>query len=234
MLKIDNLKVKIGNLKIIQGLSLEIREGEIVSLMGANGAGKTTLMRAISGIGHISSGKMEFLGKDITRWSSKKIVEEGLIQIPEGRQLFPLMTVKENLEIGAHVKRARSRSKENLDYVYSIFPELKDMSKKPAGNLSGGQQQMVAIGRGLMADPRLLILDEPSIGLSPLMTQRVFEAVCQINKKGVAIFIAEQNIHDVLEIADRAYVIEQGVIRAEGTAAEMTKNDRIKEMYLGL
>lgn len=234
MLTITDLHVNIGNLKIIQGVSLEVRGGEVVSLMGANGAGKTTLMRAISGLGHIVSGKMEFEGQDITHATSQEIVEAGLIQIPEGRQLFSLMSVKENLEIGAHTKRAKAKMAENLDYVYTLFPELKEMSSQAAGNLSGGQQQMVAIGRGIMADPKLLILDEPSIGLSPIMTQKVLKAVIDIHVRGVSVLIAEQNIHDVLKIAHRAYVLEQGVIRASGTAQEMMANDEIKAMYLGL
>ena len=234
MLKITDLRVRIGSLKIIQGVSLEVRDGEIVSLMGANGAGKTTLMRAVSGLGHITGGRMEFLGQEITHWTSEKIVEAGLIQIPEGRQLFSLMTVREHLEIGAHTRRARQRLRENLEYVYSLFPELKEMSAQPAGNLSGGQQQMVAIGRGIMAAPRLLILDEPSIGLSPLMTKKVLDAIIQINRKGVAILIAEQNIFDVLKIASRAYVLEQGVIRASSSAEEILNSEEIKTMYLGL
>jgi len=234
MLKITNLLVKRGNLQIIQDVSMEVKEGETVSLMGANGAGKTTLLRALSGIGNIISGKVEFLGQDITHLTADKIVEAGLIQIPEGRQLFPVMSVYENLKIGANSKEAKAKAAENLEYVYSIFPELKDMGKKAAGDLSGGQQQMVAIGRGLMAAPKLLILDEPSIGLSPLMTQRVLEAVRQINTKGVAVLIAEQNIYDVLEIAGRAYVLEQGKIRFSGTADEIRSSDRIREMYLGI
>jgi branched-chain amino acid transport system ATP-binding protein len=234
MLTIENLHVMIGNLHIIQGVSLEVHEGEIVSLMSANGAGKTSLMRTISGLGHITEGKMTFLGEDITHASSERIVEAGLIQVPEGRQLFSLMSVKENLEIGAYTKRARAKMRENMEVVYSIFPELKEMSAQAAGNLSGGQQQMVAIGRGLMADPRLLILDEPSVGLSPIMTRKVLEAVLLVRKRGVAVLIAEQNIHDVLRIADRAYVLEQGMIRASGTAKEMLENEEIKAMYLGM
>lgn len=234
MLNVTDLYVNIGNLKIIQGVSLKVEGGDLVSLMGANGAGKTTLMRAFSGLGHIVSGKVEFDGQDMTHATSQEIVEAGLIQVPEGRQLFSLMTVRENLEIGARTKRAKAKLKDNLEYVYTLFPELKEMSARAAGNLSGGQQQMVAIGRGIMEDPRLLILDEPSIGLSPIMTQTVFKAVMDIHKRGVAVLIAEQNIHDVLKIATRAYVLEQGVIRASGTAQEMMANDEIKVMYLGL
>lgn len=234
MLTIKDLKVKRGNLSIIRGVSLDVTEKEVVSLMGGNGAGKTTLMRAISGVGHITGGTVKFLGEDITCWPPEKIVDEGLVQIPEGRKLFPLMSVKDNLEIGAHAKRSRKKAVDNLEYVYSIFPELKEINGKPAGNLSGGQQQMVAIGRGLMADPKLLILDEPSIGLSPLMTSRVLDAVKQIREKGVAVLIAEQNVYDVLQIAQRAYIIEQGVIRASGSAEEILKSGEIRAMYLGL
>lgn len=234
MLTITDMHVGIGNLKIIQGISLEVRGGEIVSLMGANGAGKTTFLRALSGLGDITGGTVEFEGQDITHATSQEIVEAGLIQIPEGRQLFPLMSVKENLEIGAHTNRAKARMKENLEYVYTLFPELKEMNSQAAGNLSGGQQQMVAFGRGIMADPKLLILDQPSIGLSPIMTQKVFKAVIDIHIRGVSVLIAEQNIHDVLKIAHRAYVLEQGLIRASGTAKEMAENAKIKAMYLGL
>lgn len=233
MLTITDLHVCIGNLKIIQGISLEVRRGEIVSLMGANGVGKTTFMRALSGLGQITGGTVEFEGQDITHATSQEIVEAGLIQVPEGRQLFSLMSVKENLEIGAHTKRAKVRMKENLEYVYTLFPELKEMNSQAAGNLSGGQQQMVAVGRGLMADPKLLILDQPSIGLSPIMTQKVLKAVIDIHIRGVSVLIAEQNIHDVLKIAHRAYVLEQGLIRASGTAQEMAENSDIKAMYLG-
>ena len=234
MLTITDMHIGIGNLKIIQGISLEVRGGEIVSLMGANGVGKTTFMRALSGLGDITGGTVEFEGQDITHATSQEIVEAGLIQIPEGRQLFPLMSVKENLEIGANTNRAKAKMKENLEYVYTLFPELKEMNSQAAGNLSGGQQQMVAFGRGIMADPKLLILDQPSIGLSPIMTQKVFKAVIDIHIRGVSVLIAEQNIHDVLKIAHRAYVLEQGLIRASGTAQEMAENAEIKAMYLGL
>lgn len=234
MLKINDLYVKCGNLSIIQGVSLEIKEGEIVSLMGANGAGKTTLMRALSGLGQIAGGKVIFDGQDITGASSEKIVKYGLIQVPEGRKLFSLMSVRENLEIGAFTKQARNAANKNLEFVYSVFPELKEMNNVPVGNLSGGQQQMVAIGRGIMADPKLLILDEPSIGLSPLVTQKVFDAVKKINENGVTVLITEQNIYDVLSFAQRAYVLEQGRIGISGTAQEILQDDAVKQMYLGM
>lgn len=234
MLNIKNLSVKKGDLSIISDVSLNVKDGEIVSLMGANGVGKTTLVRAISGLETITSGSIEFDGTDITLFSSEKVVRKGIIQIPESRKLFPAMSVKENLEIGAYTKRAKEKMADNLEYVYSLFPELEKFSKMPAGNLSGGQQQMVAVGRGIMAEPRLLILDEPSIGLSPFMTRLVINAVEQINKRGTGILIAEQSIHDVLRIADRAYVLEQGTIRMEGTAQKIKNNEEIKVMYLGM
>lgn len=233
MLKLKDLHVKCGNLHIIQGVSLDVGPGEVVSLMGANGAGKSTLMRAISGLGQITGGSIEFMGEDMTKWSTERIVKAGLIQVPEGRKLFSLMSVRENLELGAYTKEARSEMRANLDYVYSLFPELVEMSSMPVGNLSGGQQQMVAIGRGIMAKPKLLMLDEPSIGLSPLMTQRVLDAVRQIHGRGVSVLIAEQNIYDVLKIAGRAFVLQQGRIGASGTAEEILNNEQIKSMYLG-
>ena len=234
MLKVNDLHVNRGSYPIIHGVSLEVETGEIVSLMGANGAGKTTLMSALSGVGNITGGQVLFEDQDITKWTSDKIVEAGMIQIPEGRHLFPLMSVRENLEIGSNTERAKKARKDNLEYVYTIFPELQSMSTTPAGNLSGGQQQMVAIGRGIMAAPKLLILDEPSIGLSPLMTQRVLEVVKKINEKGVSILISEQNIHGVLKIADRAYILEQGKIQISGTAQEIAESDDVKAAYLGL
>lgn len=234
MLKIKDLYVKCGSLSIIQGISMEIQAGEVVSLMGGNGAGKTTLMRAVSGLGEISGGRIEFFGEDITKWSAEQIVKAGLVQVPEGRMLFSLMSVRENLEIGACTKQARLKMNSNLEYIYAMFPELETLSAMPVGNLSGGQQQMVAIGRGIMADPKLLILDEPSIGLSPLMTQRVLDAVKCINERGVSVLIAEQNIYDVLKLAQRAYVIKQGKIGISGTAQEILTNNEIKSMYLGI
>ncbi len=234
MLNIENLYVKCGDLNIIQGVSMKAKAGEVVALMGANGAGKTTLMRAISGLGIITDGKIEFCGEDITHWTAEKIVKAGLIQVPEGRKLFSLMSVKENLDVGVYTAEAKRKAADNLEYVYTLFPELKDMSTVPVGNLSGGQQQMVAIGRGIMASPKLLILDEPSIGLSPIVTKHVFDAVKQIHEKGVSVMIAEQNIHDVLKLSKYAYVLEQGRVGMHGTAKEISENDSIRAMYLGI
>ncbi len=234
MLEIKNLFVNYGNLSIIQDLSMTIAEKEIVALIGANGMGKTTLVRAISKLNHISGGTMTFDGADITHATTDKVVEMGIIQVPEGRKLFPQMSVRENLEMGAYAKRARGKEKENLEYVYSVFPELKSMEKNACGNLSGGQQQMVAIGRSIMACPKLLILDEPSIGLSPITTQKMFEAIRLINKKGISILITEQNVHDVLAMADRAYVMQQGKIALEGDAKAISSDEELKKIYIGM
>lgn len=234
MLEIKNLCVNYGTVGIIQDVSLTVGDAEIVALIGANGTGKTTLVRAISKINGISGGKIFFCGEDITDAAADKVVEAGIIQVPEGRKLFAQMSVRENLEMGAFAKRARGKEKENLEYVYSVFPELKSMEKKACGNLSGGQQQMVAIGRSIMACPKLLILDEPSIGLSPITTQHMFEAIRLINKNGISVLITEQNVHDVLKMANRAYVMQQGKIAMSGNAAEIAANDELKKIYLGL
>lgn len=234
MLEIRNLFVGYGKVNIIQDVSMLVDSGEIVALIGANGTGKTTLVRAISKLNKINGGSILFDGEDITDLSADKIVEKGIIQVPEGRKLFAQMSVRENLEMGAFSKRARSKEKENLEYVYTVFPELKSMEKQACGNLSGGQQQMVAIGRSIMAEPKLLILDEPSIGLSPITTQHMFEAIETINKKGIGILITEQNVHDVLKMASRAYVMQQGRIALEGKSKEISESENLKKIYLGM
>lgn len=234
MLEVKNLYVNIGNLSIIQDVSLNVGNGEIVALIGANGMGKTTLVRAISKLNGIKSGKMFFKGEDITDLTADKIVEKGIIQVPEGRKLFPQMSVKENIEMGAYAKRARAKEKENLEYVFSVFPELVSMQKQACGNLSGGQQQMVAIARSIMASPELLILDEPSIGLSPIATQKMFDAIELINKSGIGILITEQNVQQVLKMADTAYAMQQGKIALSGKASEIAANDELKKIYIGM
>ncbi len=234
MLEIKNLYVNIGNLSIIQDVSLTVGDGEIVALIGANGMGKTTLVRAISKLNSIKSGKIFLDGEDITDLSADKTVEKGIIQVPEGRKLFPQMSVIENIEMGAYAKRARAKEKENLEYVFTVFPELKAMLKQACGNLSGGQQQMVAIARSIMASPSLLILDEPSIGLSPIATQKMFEAIGLINKSGIGILITEQNVQQVLKMADTAYAMQQGRIALSGKASEIAANDELKKIYIGM
>ncbi len=234
MLEINNLYVNIGNLSIIQDVSLTVGDGEIVALIGANGMGKTTLVRAISKLNSVKSGKLFFKGEDITELSADKIVEKGIIQVPEGRKLFPQMSVIENIEMGAYTKRARAKEKENLEYVFTVFPELKTMLKQACGNLSGGQQQMVAIARSIMSSPELLILDEPSIGLSPIATQKMFDAIELINKSGIGILITEQNVQQVLKMADTAYAMQQGKIALSGKASEIANNDELKKIYIGM
>ncbi len=234
MLEINNLYVNIGNLSIIQDVSLEVGEGEITALVGANGMGKTTLVRTISKLNEVKSGKIFFNGDDVTDLTADKITEKGIIQVPEGRKLFPQMSVKENIEMGAFAKRARGKEKENTEYVFSVFPELKAMQKQACGNLSGGQQQMVAIARSVMACPELLILDEPSIGLSPIATQTMFEAIKVINKKGISILITEQNVQQVLKMADTAYAMQQGKIAMSGNAKEIASNEELKKIYIGM
>lgn len=234
MLEIKNLYVNIGNLSIIQDVSLTIADGEIVALIGANGMGKTTLVRAVSKLNPIKSGKIFLDGEDITDLSADKTVEKGIIQVPEGRKLFPQMSVIENIEMGAFAKRARAKEKENLEYVFSVFPELKSMLKQACGNLSGGQQQMVAIARSIMASPRILILDEPSIGLSPIATQKMFDAIELIHKGGIGVLITEQNVQQVLKMANTAYAMQQGKIALSGKASEIAANDELKKIYIGM
>ncbi len=234
MLEIKNLYVNIGNLSIIQDVSLTVADGEIVALIGANGMGKTTLVRAVSKLNPIKSGKIFLDGEDITDLSADKTVEKGIIQVPEGRKLFPQMSVIENIEMGAFAKRARAKEKENLEYVFSVFPELKSMLKQACGNLSGGQQQMVAIARSIMASPRILVLDEPSIGLSPIATHKMFDAIELIHKSGIGVLITEQNVQQVLKMANTAYAMQQGKIALSGKASEIAANDELKKIYIGM
>ncbi len=234
MLKIENLYVNYGNLQIIQGVSMEIQDGEMISLVGSNGAGKTTLLKAISGLKRADKGTITFNGTDLTKLSAPQIVELGVIQVPEGRKLFAQLTVQENLELGSYLKAPRKRRKENLAYVYDMLPDLKLKAKQPAGSLSGGQQQMVAIGRGLMECPKVLIFDEPSIGLSPLLVDTMFDIIGKIKKDGVTVMLVEQNVQNALRMADRGYVLEQGVIVMEGKAEDLLNNEDLKKSYLGM
>ena len=234
MLKISDLEVDYGNLKIIQGVSMEINDGEMISLVGSNGAGKTTLLKAISGVKRPAAGSIVFNGEDLVGLSVPDIVERGVVQVPEGRKLFPQMTVQENLELGAYLKGPKKHRKESLEYVYEMLPDLKIKAAQPAGSLSGGQQQMVAIGRGMMSMPKMLIFDEPSIGLSPLLTDIMFDIIGKIKDSGVTIMLVEQNVQYALSMADRGYVLEQGKIAMEGAADELLANNDLKRAYLGL
>lgn len=234
MLTVENLYVNYGNLQILHDVSLHIDEGELVSLVGANGAGKTTLLRTVSGLKMPVSGKVLFNNVDITFLDAPHTLGHGLVLIPEGRKLFDQLTVKENLELGSYSKRSKLRKKENLEYVFTMLPDLKIKEKEVAGNLSGGQQQMLAIGRGLMSDPQLLILDEPSIGLSPVLTDTMFDIIKKIKQDGVTILLVEQNVEYSLSIADRGYVLEQGRITMQGKAQDLLKDKNLKRAYLGL
>lgn len=234
MLKIEDLYINYGNLQIVQGISMEVNDGEMISLVGSNGAGKTTLLKAISGIKGTNSGKIIFNGEDLTKLSAPQIVNKGVVQIPEGRKLFPDMTVQENLELGSYLSAPKAKRKDTLEYVYTMLPDLKVKSSQLAGSLSGGQQQMVAIGRGLMSCPKVLIFDEPSIGLSPLLTDIMFDIIAKIKADGVTIMLVEQNVQNALKLADRGYVLEQGKIAMEGLGTELLQNEELKKAYLGM
>jgi branched-chain amino acid transport system ATP-binding protein len=234
LLKIKNLKAGYGDIEILHDVSLEVNPGETVALIGANGAGKTTTLRTISGLIRSWGGDIHFDGQAIQNWRSNRIVAAGLIQVPEGRKLFPKMTVLENLEMGSFIRTARRNRARNLKRVFELFPRLAERKSQLAGTLSGGEQQMVAIARGLMSQPRLLMLDEPSLGLAPLIVSSIFEVIKEINKVGTTVLIVEQNAVQTLGIADRGYVLENGIISLAGTGQELLKDERIRSAYLGL
>lgn len=234
MLKIKNLKAGYGDIEILHDVSLEVNPGETVALIGANGAGKTTTLRTISGLIRSWGGDIHFDGQVIQNWRSSRIVAAGLIQVPEGRKLFPKMTVLENLEMGSFIRTAKRNRAQNLKRVFELFPRLAERKSQLAGTLSGGEQQMVAIARGLMSQPRLLMLDEPSLGLAPLIVSSIFEVIKAINKVGTTVLIVEQNAVQTLGIADRGYVLENGIISLAGTGQELLKDERIRSAYLGL
>lgn len=234
MLEVSNVQAGYGNLQVLRGIDFHVRKGELVSVLGTNGAGKTTLLQAISGLHPLSGGTITFEGKRIDHLQPHQIVESGLIQVPEGRKLFTEMNVLENLELGAFTKEARKKFQENLEWVYELFPILLERKGQLVGSMSGGQQQMVAIARGLMSCPKLLILDEPSIGLSPLLTKQVFEIIKKIKDHGVTVLLVEQNAYAAMELSDRGYVIENGKIVMSGAADELLNNDELKAAYLGM
>jgi len=233
MLEIRNLRAGYATIEVLHGIDLEIAAGEIVALLGSNGAGKSTLNNTVSGIVRDRTGEIRFESQDITALNPEAIVERGLIQVPEGRRIFPNMTVRENLELGGY-RRGRERRAENLDVVTNTFPRLGERFGQLAGTLFGGEQQMLAIGRGMMAEPRLLILDEPSLGLSPLLVEEMFTLIRGLNKRGLSILLVEQNVFQSLEIADRAYVLENGVMALSGPARELMNDDGLRKSYLGM
>jgi branched-chain amino acid transport system ATP-binding protein len=234
VLKLAGVSASYGSVPAIHDVSIEIGEGEAVGLLGANGAGKSTTLRAISGLVRLTSGTITFAGTDLASLPPHRIPELGIAHVPEGRQVFPEMTVQENLEIGAYVPKAKAERSSSLDLVYSIFPRLADRKKQLAGTMSGGEQQMLAVGRGLMLKPRLLMLDEPSLGLAPVMTDVTFEKIAEIHKMGTAILLVEQNVSRALTLVARAYVLESGNVIMHGSSAELANNKQVQAAYLGI
>ncbi len=233
MLSVNNIQVYYGAIQALHGISFEVYEGEIVTLIGANGAGKSTTLRTVSGLIRAKSGSIEFMGQDITKTPAHKIVNMGLAHVPEGRKIFPNLTVHENLLMGAYTKSDKVEIAASLENVFQRFPRLKEREKQHAGTLSGGEQQMLAMGRGLMCKPSLLILDEPSMGLSPILVEEIFSIIQEINQLGTTVLLVEQNAFMALQIAHRAYVLETGRILLSGTAAELQANPKVRSAYLG-
>jgi branched-chain amino acid transport system ATP-binding protein len=234
LLEIDNIVVGYGRIEALHGISLAVDEGEVVALIGANGAGKTTTMRAISGLRPLSSGAIRFNGEDISKLRADLRVRRGLCQSPEGRGIFPGMTVGENLDMGAYTRRDKAGIAADLERVFGLFPRLQERRKQTAGTLSGGEQQMLAIGRALMSSPKLLLLDEPSMGLAPMLIQQIFNIITEISKQGTTILVVEQNAQQALSRADRAYVMETGAIVKAGTGHDLLTDPAVKEAYLGV
>ncbi len=232
MLTVDGIHVYYGNIHALKGISFEVNEGEIVALIGANGAGKSTTLQTVSGIMHPRSGKITFLDEDITHTDGYKLPAKGLAQVPEGRRIFLQMTVMENLEMGAYIHKGKV-PEEDFENVFSHFPRLKERRGQIAGTLSGGEQQMLAMGRALMSHPKLLMLDEPSMGLAPILVEEIFNIIREFHAAGATILLVEQNAEMALQVADRAYVLESGTIALSGTGAELAQSDEIKKAYLG-
>lgn len=234
MLNINDIHVNYGHSEALRGITLEVREHEIVALLGNNGAGKTTTINTVSGMTSLISGSIMFEGEDISNMPAYDRVKRGIVQVPEGRKLFPYLSVYENLLIGSYLPELRARRKENLELCFSIFPKLYERRGQLANSLSGGEQQMCAIARGLMQSPRILMLDEPSLGLAPVVVDSIFETLVNINKQGMTIFLVEQNVQSSLEIADRAYIIEIGQNVTSGTAEELLANEQLRSAYMGI
>ncbi|MDE6921940.1 MAG: ABC transporter ATP-binding protein [Oscillospiraceae bacterium] len=232
MLKVNDINVYYGAIHAIKGVSFEVNDGEVVTLIGANGAGKSTILNTVCGLLRSRTGSVEFLGKNLGSVPAHKIVELGMAHVPEGRRIFQQMTVEENLEMGAYTQ-VRSSVDPNLERVYEQFPRLKERRKQVAGTLSGGEQQMLAMGRGLMSNPRLLMLDEPSMGLAPILVEQIFDIIRQLHKAGTTILLVEQNAQMALSVADRGYVLETGKVVATGAGAELLRDEAVKKAYLG-
>lgn len=230
-LKIEGLKVNYGGIEAVKGIDIDVPEGKIITLIGANGAGKSTTLKSVAGLVKPREGKITFMGEDITGKNPTDIVEKHITLVPEGRRIFPDLTVKENLKIGAYLRKDKLDS--DFEYVYSLFPRLKEREWQAGGTLSGGEQQMLAVGRALMSRPKVIMMDEPSLGLAPLVVQSIFEIIKAINKEGITVLLIEQNANMALQVADFAYVLETGVITKVGTGAELLADESIKEAYLG-
>jgi branched-chain amino acid transport system ATP-binding protein len=234
VLDVSNISVKYGDIQALWDISFSVNKGQLVALIGANGAGKTTTLKAICGLVGLAGGQISYNGKVVSGWPVHQVVDLGITLVPEGRQLFPKMTVEDNLLVGAYLKRAKAKRAGTLERVYSIFPRLKERRTQIAETLSGGEQQMVAIGRALMQDPQVIMFDEPSLGLAPLMVQEVFNVIQDLHKQGLTIFLVEQNVHQTLKVADYCYVMENGRIVGQGTGKELEADQSIREAYLGL
>ena len=233
LLKVTDLVVSYGGIEALKGISFEVDQGQIVTLIGANGAGKSTTLRTISGLVPPTDGRIYFEGRDITDYNTQKIVETGIAMVPEGRRVFANLTVLENLRIGAYLRKDKEVIEEDIQYVYDLFPRLKEREKQIAGTLSGGEQQMLAMARALMSKPRLMMLDEPSMGLAPILVDQIFDIIQELHESGVTILLVEQNAQMALSVADRAYVLETGRISMSGDAAELLQNDDVQKAYLG-
>jgi branched-chain amino acid transport system ATP-binding protein len=233
MLTLENVHTFYGNIEALKGISLEVNEGEIVTLIGSNGAGKSTTLRSISGLTPPREGSINFEGEEVGETPPQEIVQRGISQAPEGRRIFQRMSVRENLELGAYLRRDSEGIEKDLDRVFKLFPRLKERERQKAGTMSGGEQQMLAIGRALMADPRLLLLDEPSMGLAPILVERIYETIAEINNQGTTILLVEQNANFALEVSKRGYVLETGQIAVADEAAALRENPEVQKAYLG-
>ncbi len=233
ILEVKELHVHYGVIHALKGISFSVQQGEIVTLIGANGAGKTTTLRTISGLNQKTSGSIVFRGQDISRLAPHKIVAQGVGQVPEGRRVFPQLTVEDNLGLGAYLRKNKKEIQRDLNRVFELFPRLKERRRQTAGSLSGGEQQMLAMGRGLMSRPAVLLLDEPSMGLAPMLVREIFSIIQEINEGGTTILLVEQNAHLSLEISSRAYVLETGTVALDGSSKELLQDPRIRQAYLG-
>lgn len=233
LLTVKDLKVSYGGIEALKGITFQVEEGEIVTLIGANGAGKSTTLRTIAGLVPATGGSIEYMGQPILGVDTQKIVERGIVMVPEGRRVFPNLTVLENLRIGAYLRNDEDGIQKDIDYVYSLFPRLKERHWQMAGTLSGGEQQMLAVGRALTAKPKLIMMDEPSLGLAPLVVKSIFEIIGRINEAGVTVLLIEQNANAALRIANRGYVLQTGHVTLTGTGAELLNDENVKQAYLG-